>query len=239
MGESVMLRKMGIGMCVMGAIAVCLSASTVHATLISVSNYSFESPSLTASPYYNYRAVSSDPSYGDWSSSTAVVGSNGTVNKLYGSTRTFAGMDGDQTCWADTGGPNGIFQDLSGATYEVGKSYKLTVGIAALNDGATANISLFARNGATIITAGTTGAGAPSLSSTAMTDYVVTVPTVQSTDAWAGKNIAISLKTGVGGTCWFFDNVRLESTATPEPGTLVLLASGLIGLLAYAWRKRR
>ena len=25
----------------------------------------------------------------------------------------------------------------------------------------------------------------------------------------------------------------------PEPGTLTLLAAGLIGLLAYAWRKRK
>ena len=29
------------------------------------------------------------------------------------------------------------------------------------------------------------------------------------------------------------------TTAVPEPGTLALLAAGLIGLLCYAWRKRR
>ena len=28
-------------------------------------------------------------------------------------------------------------------------------------------------------------------------------------------------------------------TVVPEPGTLALLAAGLIGLLAYAWRKRK
>jgi hypothetical protein len=31
----------------------------------------------------------------------------------------------------------------------------------------------------------------------------------------------------------------LVITAAPEPGTIVLLATGLLGLLAYAWRKRR
>jgi hypothetical protein len=35
------------------------------------------------------------------------------------------------------------------------------------------------------------------------------------------------------------DNVSGTYHAAPEPGTLVLLAAGLIGLLAYAWRKRR
>ncbi len=35
----------------------------------------------------------------------------------------------------------------------------------------------------------------------------------------------------------YADNFRIG--AIPEPSTLALLASGLIGLLAYAWRKRK
>lgn len=34
------------------------------------------------------------------------------------------------------------------------------------------------------------------------------------------------------------DNFKIEGTV-PEPGTVVLLATGLIGLLCYAWRKRK
>ncbi|MBU4273117.1 MAG: PEP-CTERM sorting domain-containing protein [Planctomycetes bacterium] len=33
------------------------------------------------------------------------------------------------------------------------------------------------------------------------------------------------------------DNFKL--TVIPEPSTLALLATGLIGLLCYAWRKRK
>ena len=47
--------------------------------------------------------------------------------------------------------------------------------------------------------------------------------------------------TGFGGGYVGFNEVRFVGTASaiPEPSALVLLAVGLIGLLAYAWRKRR
>lgn len=36
-----------------------------------------------------------------------------------------------------------------------------------------------------------------------------------------------------------FDNVKVGYTATPEPGAAVLLTTGCLALLAYAWRKGR
>jgi hypothetical protein len=52
--------------------------------------------------------------------------------------------------------------------------------------------------------------------------------------------VVLASPTSTGNTI-YFDDISLKSgaAATPEPGTLVLLAAGLLGLLAYAWRKRR
>ena len=36
-----------------------------------------------------------------------------------------------------------------------------------------------------------------------------------------------------------FDNFSLTTTPVPEPGTLSLIVTGTLGLLCYAWRKRR
>jgi hypothetical protein len=59
----------------------------------------------------------------------------------------------------------------------------------------------------------------------------------------AGDKIRVGLTVGTG---TFATDVRVDANPSdlaampsPEPSTLVLLASGLIGLLAYAWRKRK
>ncbi|MCG2684459.1 MAG: PEP-CTERM sorting domain-containing protein [Planctomycetales bacterium] len=47
---------------------------------------------------------------------------------------------------------------------------------------------------------------------------------------WSGPN---------GPTQVLADNVTVSYTPIPEPSTLALLAAGLVGLLCYAWRKRK
>jgi hypothetical protein len=48
----------------------------------------------------------------------------------------------------------------------------------------------------------------------------------------AAPGLGTNAQTGVG-------NVRLSYAPAPEPSTVVLLGIGMLGLLAYAWRKRK
>jgi hypothetical protein len=54
-------------------------------------------------------------------------------------------------------------------------------------------------------------------------------------------NTSLSIENLVGSAATRVDNISLTVTpaATPEPGAFVLLAMGLSGLLAYAWRRRK
>jgi hypothetical protein len=56
-----------------------------------------------------------------------------------------------------------------------------------------------------------------------------------------GQYVMLHIKTNYGTNTIGFNEVRFVGTATvvPEPGTLALLAGGLLGLIAYAWRKRK
>jgi hypothetical protein len=64
--------------------------------------------------------------------------------------------------------------------------------------------------------------------------------TISYTAPSSGAALGKTLQVMVGGeACVGLDNVRLSDSTVPEPGTIVLLGTGLLGLLAYAWRKRK
>ena len=149
-----------------------------------------------------------------------------------------------------------LFQDYNSspshdfnATFNVGNSYNLTVGVFGKNTlapGSTLVLSLYAMDGLSKLTVGSTtitydSALFPVTPALSLVDFSVNVPTVQAGDAWAGKQIGIqlestsSLELATGGN-WDFDNIRLEQV--PEPGTLALLGLAVGGLLLVRGRVR-
>jgi hypothetical protein len=240
-----MLRRVNLIASVGGVVVALLSTVALQAGTIAVPDYSFENPDVSADPYYaTFPNISlTTPSNDVWAGpgySSGVV-----LNGKH--SRAYTNLVGSQCGWMDTtAGAHPVFMDLTAATFEVGKAYKLTIGVGGMADGWASDkldVALYARpDGSNLVTAASTIATYGELSITQTMDYVVNVPVVQSTDAWAGKSIGILLNNQGGnhGTaaCWNFDNVRLESSAVPEPGTIVLLIGGMSGLLAYAWRKR-
>jgi hypothetical protein len=83
------------------------------------------------------------------------------------------------------------------------------------------------------------------------TDYICD-PTHGSKNivTYAGSSIAVTsgsvidlvVGTGpsgdFGGDCFTVQNYQISFTAVPEPSSIALIGSALVGLLAYAWRKR-
>lgn len=137
-----------------------------------------------------------------------------------------------------------LFQDLA-ATFEVGQSYQLTVGIVGggygMQLGVPMEIRLYYRDedgdrltvGATeVLNTNDTGV----LSH--FTDHVLNIPTVAGGDPWAGQSIGVQLISTVSfasaGGYWDIDNVRLSSV--PEPASWLLLTIGLSLFGAYRWR---
>lgn len=216
----------------------CIGVASVFAESIVVENASFEEPIL-GDPWYTPSGLPAD---GAWKNSGSFAGIF--VNGHFSDTLTNA--NGNQMAFMDTATGAQVWQDLS-AVYEVGKSYTLSVGVAGRSDVPGNSVDelslrLFYRdktNPDVAYPIAQTPVARGGLSTTMLTYYTVTVPTVQASDDYSGQAIGI----------WFFNTVKganpgsftldnVSVLAVPEPCAIALLASGTLGLVCCAWRKR-
>jgi len=143
------------------------------------------------------------------------------------------------------------FGDRSDTAESISQSFAVTAGTSyavsyyekyRTSSGGTLQCIISATDGTLTVGASTistpTGTGTATLTQTTLgtsssyDNYTFTFTVSQDTQATLTFRSGTFSDNGI-----FLDNVSV--TATPEPSTLVLVASGLFGLLCYAWRKRR
>lgn len=218
-------------------------SASFAASSISVPNASFESPNVPfPSPNFNSWQKTAKPDWYDdgggaflW---TQLIGEF--KNTAVGNSNHIDNCDGLQALWLFAIPEVCLFQDYDSvdwndpapthdfnATYEPGKSYHLAVGVIGtggnMTVGATLDLSLYYRDLASnrIAIATTSLTNEPSVFSnnTHFVDCFVTVPTVRTNDAWAGKKIGIQFLSTASvelqGGYWDLDNVRLTSQVAP------------------------
>lgn len=169
---------------------------------------------------------------------TDIVGWNATAGTGSWNSGTDGSPDGPS---AELGGPS-WFLNRPTTSLVAGQTYKVSfLAVLLTDDGNTVDETLFAAVGDdTTIYASFT----PKLTSTwTRYSYEVSVPAglaggtynvafLNSLANWAGQT------GGAGSQCKYgLDSVSL--TAIPEPATVGMTITGILGLLAYAWRKRK
>ncbi|HEV8541055.1 MAG TPA: hypothetical protein VGR78_01575 [Verrucomicrobiae bacterium] len=131
-------------------------------------------------------------------------------------------QDNNSTDWSGT-----AFHAFN-ATFEAGKAYRLTAAVtssreAPLMPGSTLEISLYYRDSASsmVVIAATNITYATDVFTniTHLLDFQVSTPVVRASDAWAGKNIGIQIRSTVSpnliGGVWDIDNIRLDEIVGP------------------------
>lgn len=214
----------------------------LHAETINVPNGSFESP---ATPFVSVNIDSWQKApKPDW-----YVEEGGFLWSfnigLFKNTETNSAdhidnCDGNQAIWLFVVPEVALFQDYDSmdwnspapthafdATFEAGKSYRLTVGVigngGGMMQGATLEIGLYYRDAASnkVTVAATSITNTTSIFSntTHLIDFEADVPMVKVGDDWAGQHIGIQMlstvDTNLQGGYWDLDNVRISSILEP------------------------
>lgn len=194
------------------AAAGLLCTPAVRADAIPVANHSFEDPVVPfAEPYVltyvtDWIELDMDPL--GYSSNTGV----------FLNVTNIANVDGGQLALLGGEYGNAFLQNLP-ATYQIGKSYRMTVGICLPGDEYyqpldpnALSLSFYYGDPVNDPNCYFKTESQPSsdLTTNALKDYSVYLPTVQAEDAWAGKTIGIAIRaTGPMGGYWDLDNVRV------------------------------
>jgi hypothetical protein len=217
---------------VVGVVTLAAGASKLQATPIYVPNASFESPETTfVDVNIDLWQKPPKPWWYDESGGSLWIQLTGVfLNLPPADPDHIDNCDGNQAAWLFAVPEVELFQDLT-ATFEVGQSYHLTVGIFGgggnMKDDVPIEIRLYYRDaenkkvtvGATTFTYDWDTGYVKHLN-----DVQLNVPKVVSTDSWAGKNIGVQListltfpedldpVTGRAGGFWDLDNVRLTKS---------------------------
>jgi len=220
---------------VVGIVMLATGANRLQAAPIYIPNASFESPETTfADPNVESWQMPSTPWWYDesggfyWSQLTGVF-----LNVAPPDPNHIDNCDGNQAAWLFAVPEVELFQDLT-ATFEVGQSYHLTVGIIGgggnMKDDVPIDIRLYyrdAQNKKVTVGAMTFTYDLDAGYVKHFNDVKLDIPRVTGADTWAGKSIGVQLvstltladldpDTGRAGGYWDLDNVRLTKSG-PGP----------------------
>jgi hypothetical protein len=250
-----MNRKLIGAMFVVVAVVACVPQ--VWAGAITVNDYSFDNENAAgAANYFVLLPDGGSPTAGGGWVSGPAGGSYSSLAILAGAYSNWSNVDGDNFCGMYSPFANLGAQwtgQLLTTTYQAGYTYDLTMAMGTYDAVAadrTAYVELAYKDGSGVLQSIGGTAKNSFLQNTlpdgalsnnplnALEDKSSTI-TVGASDAWAGKQILVRFGCSLdsSGGRLVVDNVRL--TATPEPSSIMLVASTLVGLLAYAWRKRK
>lgn len=224
------------------AVGVCWSSTAVATTLLNIdvngvsgsqgdpATYSGAAAIGAAGDVWNSYLVDRRPSSG-------LIDPAQSDNLVYADTTASTVRFDLTSCWPDNLGGNALMGQYAAVADSLGAS-SATFTLSGLAPSSVYNLYLYGKQGwstATTFTVGTesqsTSSGAFDGTFTTGRDYVrFANVAADATGTITGTMTAAAIYGAING---------LQLQSVPEPSTIVLAAAGLIGLLAYAWRRRK